>query len=119
MRHRHQRLAKQMSYQRVLLAIYWLADDLGLVCAATNAQIARAAGRGVETVQGCLREMGRDGTVTALGHADGLPKRVLVLMDTPGGHAYVEHTRNRGPRAVRESAAKVRAMRRRRTGVPS
>jgi len=75
-------LRRLTKYNRVLLALYWLADDEGLICAATNAGIARAAGVSAATVGNCLRNLESEGTVAV--YADkGLPCRVIVLLDHP------------------------------------
>lgn len=81
--YRPQRLQRQLSVQRVLLAVYWLSDAGGLYCAATNAEIARAAGRGVEKTQEILGELVRDGHLGWSPQGNGLRRRVFVLMDHP------------------------------------
>ena len=81
----------QRSRQKVLLAIYWLADEDGLYCHATNAELAKAAGVGVETVRGYLHGMEHDGTVVTFGsRRSGTYRRLMILMDHPAAEAHVE-----------------------------
>jgi hypothetical protein len=69
-----------LARQRVLLAVYWLSD--GLLCTATNDEIAAAAGRTARTVREHLQDLDYEGLVLNLGRPrEYHPRRLLVLMD--------------------------------------
>jgi hypothetical protein len=105
MRHgyRAQYLAKQMTRQRVLLAVYWLSDADGLYCDATNAEIARVADRGVQKVQAVLGDLLRDGSLGWTGR-EGVRGRVLVLMDHENAEAAMAREIQPGPVEARSRA---------------
>jgi hypothetical protein len=81
------------SHNSVVLAVHMLADGEGLACHATNAQLSVATGRAVETVQAALRWMERAGHIVSLGSWDGLPRRMIVLLDHPDARRLIEETR--------------------------
>jgi hypothetical protein len=98
--YRPQRLQRQLSIQRVLLAVYWLADADGLYCAATNAEIAQAAGRGVQKTQEILGELLRGGHLGWSPQGNGIRRRVFVLMDHPDAEAAMAGEITSGPRVA-------------------
>lgn len=73
----------QRTYESVLLAIYGLADAEGLLCKASNAELAKASGRAVDTVKSCLARMESSGDIFMLRPAGGGPMRSIVLLDNP------------------------------------
>lgn len=77
------------SYNRVLLACYWLSDD-GNVCDASDERIAAEAGRSLETTKRCLREM-EDRDVVALFYKPGRPWRIRVILDHIDARAYLDY----------------------------
>jgi hypothetical protein len=82
------------SYNRVLLAVYWLAED-GTVCMETDQVIAREAGRSVETTRRYLRELEQGGVIAIFSrHARTGFVRQIVLLDHPDAPVYVEHFNN-------------------------
>jgi hypothetical protein len=75
--------AEHLAYQKALLAVYLLADEAGLSCEATDAEIGRQSGLGVGPI-GLLLSLMRDrGDVRVFGKGDGLACRVIVLADHP------------------------------------
>ncbi len=84
-------MSRWITYQKVLLATYWLADSMGFLCPATDADLARESGRGLRSVRRSLAEMRRAGLVEILGRRDGLRRRVIVLLDIPAGLVFMEH----------------------------
>lgn len=81
------RESKRLTYQRVLLAVYALADDKGLVCAATDKAIAAAAGRNVSTIRPYLRELAEAGVIALYPCDGGGGHWPLVLLDHPEAEA--------------------------------
>ena len=67
----------------VVLSLYWLADDEGLVCEATNAAIARQAGLSVDWARWHMHDLENEGAVAALAAGAGNRRRSIVLMDHP------------------------------------
>ncbi len=84
---RYRRMASKVrrSYQRTLLAAYWLSD--GLVCTATNRELADVAGVSAETVKSYLGRLEADDVLTLFFRQPDpqrLPNwrdRVIVLLD--------------------------------------
>jgi hypothetical protein len=72
---------------RVVLALHWLADAQGLFCMATNAELARAAGLGVEMFRSLLHGMELRREVAAFSGRGG--RRTLILMSHPTGPMMV------------------------------
>jgi hypothetical protein len=93
-------------YRKVLLATYWSADATGLLCAASNEEIAKVAGVTTDTARAYIRDMANEGTLAVFGD-EGLPCRVIVLLDHPDAPALVKkaekarRTRDRGERERR------------------
>ena len=79
---------------RVIMALCILADDQGLVCEATNAEIARHVGLSVESTKPSLHDLEHDGSISAI---DGKGRRrTIVLMDHPEAEAHVETLMGQG-----------------------
>jgi hypothetical protein len=72
-----------LAYRKVLMAVYILANKEGLACEADDPEIGRQCGLGVGTVRKCLTLMRYKADVMVFGRRDGLPYRVIVLMDHP------------------------------------
>ena len=102
---RHANPRKQRAYQRVLLAIYRLADDDGLFCRATNMEIAAEAGLGIDTVRGHIHELERSRDLTTFSNAgSNSHRREMILMDNPAAGEAVESLLRAGRWLGRHSA---------------
>jgi hypothetical protein len=109
MRPKHK--TQQRYYDRVLLAVYITADDEGLLCTATNAEIARVAHVGVDTAKGYLHSLDFGGEITTF--RGGGYHRIMVLMDHPDATATVKRLRRKIGRSDAENRARdEREMRR-------
>jgi hypothetical protein len=84
----------RLSYQRVLMAVYWLSDDF--VCRATVGEIAAEAGRSVEATKAYLREMDWDRAITILYRRGCMSSREIILMDGPSSREWVDSMRASG-----------------------
>ena len=71
-----------MNTDRVLLALYWLADAEGLYCHGTDRQLAEAAGRSVSTVRTHLRALQDAGHVAAWWGREKI-RHPAILLDHP------------------------------------
>jgi hypothetical protein len=93
------------NYVKVLLAVHWLADEEGLSCSATNAEIAACAGLSAETVKSCLFRLESDRVVAWA--ADQCPgrRRILVFLDHPDAGDFVSPDRR--PRSEREPGGEI------------
>ncbi len=101
-RDRRGRLTREITYQRVLLAVYMLSDAEGLACDAPVARIGLECGHGVVAVQRSIATMIDRGVVLAIGQWDGLNRRILVLADHPRAGAYIAEVKARVKAATRE-----------------
>lgn len=80
----HANPRKQRAYQRVVLAIYRLADGEGLFCRATNMEIAVEASLGIDAVRLHIHELERSGDLTTFSIAGTKSnRRDMILMDHP------------------------------------
>jgi hypothetical protein len=85
-RKRRGAMTRKIAYQRVLLAVYMLADGEWSDVFATNAEICRDSGCSLAGVRRSLAEMERRGLISVflIGCAADHPSgRVMVLMDHP------------------------------------
>jgi hypothetical protein len=78
---RRGQMTREITYQKVLLAVYVLSD--GLLCSSINREIAESCGHSIEAVRRSLAEMERRGVVMAFDTRHGLSGRVIILMDHP------------------------------------
>jgi hypothetical protein len=76
---RRGRMTREITYQKVLLAVYMLSD--GLICRSFNNQIAKECGQSPDAVRRSLAEMERRGVVNAFDSRHGLRCRAIILMD--------------------------------------
>jgi hypothetical protein len=76
---RRGRMTREITYQRVLLAVYALSD--GLVCRAINRELAEECGHSIPAVRRSLSEMERRGIVESFDTRHGLNGRAIILMD--------------------------------------
>jgi hypothetical protein len=90
-RKRRGAMTREITYQKVLLAVYWLSDDKGLVCSASNARIGRECGHSADAVSRTLAEMRYRGVVMDFDTRDGLSSRKIILMDHPEAEDLVLH----------------------------
>ncbi len=86
-RDRRGRLTREITYQRVLLAVYMLSDAEGLACDAPVARIGLECGHGVVAVQRSIATM---------------IDRGVVLADHPRAGAYIAEVKARVKAATRE-----------------
>jgi hypothetical protein len=84
------RYSKRLNYSRVLLAVYWLVDEEGLRCHATNAELSTLVGLSIERIRYYLRLMERNEVVATARIQDRLPRRTLVLLNHPRSSSYLE-----------------------------
>jgi hypothetical protein len=92
-RERRGAMIREITYQKVLLAVYILSDEDGLACRACNARIGRECGPSGRTVARVLAEMRRRGLIETLDSRDGLSHRMIVLMDHPMAATLLKHIR--------------------------
>jgi hypothetical protein len=96
---------KYLARQRVVLAIYRLADDDGLFCWATNQELAVEAKLGAETIREHLHELEREGAVvTFRNSSSNSHRRQTVLMDHPTAEENVASLLKAGRCLGRHSA---------------
>jgi hypothetical protein len=81
---------------RVLLAVYMLADEQGLVCRATDAALSRASGVSFSTARGHLHALVEAGDLVSLKNGSRTHDRVLVLADHPQSRAAVAALKRSG-----------------------
>jgi DNA-binding Lrp family transcriptional regulator len=81
-------MTREITYQKVLLAVYVLSD--GLICRAFNKEIAEECGHSSEAVRRSLAEMERRGVVEAYDTRHGLNGRAIILMDHQDGPRLAE-----------------------------
>jgi hypothetical protein len=87
-------LRREAARNAVLLALYHLADDAGMLCHAPNKLIIEASGKNPGAVKIALRELEGEKAITQLGYREGLSHRVFVLMDHPDAKKFVRHIRD-------------------------
>ena len=85
----------EITYQKVLLAVYVLSDERGLACDVPVARIAQECGHGIATVQRSIGMMIDRGVVEPIGSSDGLNRRILVLLDHPSARVYIADVKAR------------------------
>jgi hypothetical protein len=106
-------LRREAARNAVLLALYHLADDAGMVCHASNKFIIEASGKSAGAVKIALRELEGEKAITQLGYREGLSHRVFVLMDHPDAKNFVRHIRDAYAsvygRPARNSSTSMRA----------
>lgn len=78
-----------LAYRKVLLAVYILANREGLACEADDPEIGRQCGLAVGTVRKFLTLMRYKADIMVFGRRDGLPCRVIILMDHPEANDVV------------------------------
>jgi hypothetical protein len=88
-RKRRGRLTQEITYQKVLLAVYMLSDDTGLVCSASNARIGLECGHNVDAVRRSLADMRSRGVIIDFDTRDGFNCRKIVLMDHLDAEEFV------------------------------
>jgi hypothetical protein len=88
-RDRRGAMTREITYQRVLLAVYMLSDDDGVACDESVARIGLECGHGGEAVSRSIRTMIERGIVRTLDVRDGLNRRILVLADHPRAGAFI------------------------------
>jgi hypothetical protein len=92
-------MTREIAYQKVLLAVYVLAEEDGLACYTFNTGIARECGVSPAAVGRAVAEMERRGVIRTFDWRDGLNCRMIVLMDHPEGRSFARQTRREcGPR---------------------
>jgi hypothetical protein len=75
---------RRRTLDRVLLAVYWLADSEGLTCEATDDQIGRAARCSPRTARSCLLELEANGHIDISLAFQRIHKyRYIILLDHP------------------------------------
>jgi hypothetical protein len=110
-RKRRGALTREITYQRVLIAIHMMSDERGVACDATVAEIARESGHSVEAVRRSIGMMFERGLVDSIDSWDGLNRRILVLVDHPLAFAYMKDAKAR-IRAKREAEVRERVAKR-------
>lgn len=99
-----------LTRNRVVLALYWLAEPDGLICLATPEQIAGSAGRSVQTVREQLRDLRFAGLIYLLGPiVPGDFRWAKVLMDHPDADALIRGHRPDW-RGIEAALAELRAL---------
>lgn len=87
---RYGRVTSWIIAQKVVLGVYWLADDEGLACHATDAEIAKASRVGVQSVARCIQEMEENGLITTIGNLGDRKRRTIVLVDHDRSRVFVD-----------------------------
>lgn len=118
-RKRRGAMTRENTYQKVLLAVYILADEDGLACDVPVARIASECGHSIVAVQRSIAMMMERGVVEAIDQSNGLNRRILVLMDHPKARDFIAEVKA-GVKAkwqaeVRERIARREARREART----
>jgi hypothetical protein len=80
---RRGQMTREITYQKVLLAVYVLSDEEGLDCHASDRALAEASGRSVSSVRWALAEMERRDVIWIFGPKIGLKRRSFSLTDHP------------------------------------
>ena len=96
---RHQ-FTRWRNHQKVVMAIYWLAEPDGVRCYATWRELADETGLGEDTVRLYVRRLEEAGIVRVPRVRDRPNRRTIVLMDHPEAADYLDHlsrSRNREP----------------------
>ncbi len=81
-RKRRGAMTREITYQKVLLAVYMLSDDGG-DCRADDRAIARECGHSIEAVRRSIAEMERRGVVWIFDWRMGIKRRNMALTDHP------------------------------------
>jgi hypothetical protein len=88
-RDRRGAMTREITYQKVLLAVHMLTDEEGIACHETVARIGQECGHSADAVTRSIKTMIERGVVMTVDQSDGLSYRVLVLADHPRAKEYV------------------------------
>jgi hypothetical protein len=82
------------SYQKTLMAVYWLSEDDGMRCYATWRELAAETGLYVDTVKFYVRQLESNGIISIPTIRDRRPRRTVVLLDHPDAATYIHRLRS-------------------------
>jgi DNA-binding Lrp family transcriptional regulator len=81
--------ARWRSYQKTLMAVYWLSEPDGLRCYATWKELSQEIGLCVDTVKHYVRRLEEAGVIRIPKVWDRPNRRTIVLLDHPDAADYL------------------------------